>query len=146
MAKTFPSFLFLPLIIQWVAYADELSYTEENWNAFIQPYLDDGSVKQETLCKTEKGRDVEMLNIGKGRFCIFVSARHDAGDAIGNFVIEGMLDEILSKDNRHWFLYKTNVVVIPFVYKDGVEDKAHGRDYSARYGGEGIPAKRSKNF
>jgi dienelactone hydrolase len=138
MTKKLASFLFLTLTIQWVVYADELTYMEDNWNAFIKKHTDDESVNQETLCKTEKGRDVEMLHIGKGRFRIFVSARHDAGDAIGNFVIEGMLDEILSEKNRHWFLHKTNIVVIPFVDKDGVEDKAHGTDYSARYGDEGI--------
>ena len=124
-----------------MAQSNELSYNEDKWNAFITPYIDGESIKQETLCKTDKGREVEMLSIGRGgRFRIFVTARHNVDDAMGNYVIEGMVEGMLSKEDRNWFLGHTNIVVIPFVDKDGVEDKAHGTDYSARYGGDGTPA------
>ena len=60
------------LVIQpCTAQSSGLSYNEDNWKQFIKLYLDDESIKQETLCKTEKGRDVEMLRIGKGRLRIW---------------------------------------------------------------------------
>jgi len=125
-----------------MAQANELSYNEDNWNAFIKPYLDGKSARQETLCKTKKGRDVEMLRFGKGsrKLRILVTARHNADDVIGNYVIEGFIQGMLSEELRNWSLHHTDIVVIPFVDKDGVVENTPGADYSQRYGEDGIPA------
>jgi len=123
-----------------MAQSDALSYNEDNWIAFIKPYIDGESIRQETLYQTAEGREVEMLRIGKGRFRMLVTARHQADDTIGNYVIEGFIEGVLSEEDRHWFLNRADVVVIPFVDKDGVEDRAPGIDYSSRYGEDEIPA------
>lgn len=68
------------------AEGDGFSYNEADWRQFVKPYVNGESIKQETLCQTDKGRDVEMLRIGKGRFRMLVTARHHADDVIGNYV------------------------------------------------------------
>jgi hypothetical protein len=99
------------------------------------------AVGKSLLCQTDKGRDVEMLRIGRGgRFRIFVTARHNVDDAVGNYVIEGILEGVLSKEDRNWFLGRTSIVVIPFVDKDGVVENTPGADYSQLDGEDGIPS------
>jgi hypothetical protein len=129
-----------------MAHSNELPYNEDNWKQFIKPYANGSTIKLETLCKSNKGRDVKILRIRKargGKRRILLTARHDAKDAVGNYVIEGLIDAILSNaKDREWFQQHTEIVIIPFVDKDGVKGNVRGIDYSNRYGEEGIREQR----
>ena len=86
------------------------------------------------LCKSKKGRSVPCLNLGNGEKSIILTARHHACESTGNYVLEGVLEE-LTKDIPSSF----RVFCVPFVDFDGVLDgdqgKAriphdHNRDYT----------------
>jgi len=96
------------------------------------------------LCKTKKGRSVERLRLGKitgePKYRILLTARHHACESMADYTLEGIMETVLSdsEEGRVW-RQQVEVMVIPFMDKDGVEDgdqgknripHDHNRDYS----------------
>ena len=119
-----------------------MTYTEANWKTFVESHKGNRLMKFETLCRTDKGRAVELLRInskrnGYGSYPILLTARHDARDAVANYVLEGILETLLGDtEDAKWLRDRSEIVAIPFVDKDGVEDGAPGKDYACDYGAE----------
>lgn len=78
-----------------VRFATSFVYTQADWDRFLskRPRL-----KTSVLCKSRKGRDVELLRLGnaEARFGCVLTARHHCCEMMANFVIEGILEEVLS--------------------------------------------------
>ena len=74
------------------------------------------------LCKSRKGRSVPCLQLGEGSRSILLTARHHACESTGNYVLEGVLEELskqLPSDIR--------IFCVPFVDYDGVVDGDQGK-------------------
>ncbi len=74
------------------------------------------------LCVTKKGRSVPCLEFGEGANTVILTARHHACESTGSYVLEGVLEEILSPP-----LPNTRVFCVPFVDFDGVLDGDQGK-------------------
>lgn len=87
----------------------------------------------QTLCTSEAGNKVPCICTGSGSEVILLTARHHACEATGNYILEGVLEE-LHRNEIPGF----QVIAVPFVDYDGVvkgdQGKArvpwdHNRDY-----------------
>ena len=110
-------------------------YTQSNWEEFVKPYRSWEDVRFETLCRSRSGkRDVELFRLpylgeGKPRFYIAFTARHHACEASANPVMEGMVAFCLSDaPEAQWLRQNVEIVFIPFMDKDGVEDGDQGKN------------------
>lgn len=100
---------------------------------FCIPYLESdlrrflgetAGVQREVLCRSPKGRAVELLRVGSAAASrwVLVTARHHACESTGSFVLEGLL--------RGWQEAGRDdvaLLAVPFVDKDGVEDGDQGK-------------------
>lgn len=123
-----------------------MNYTEKNLKSFFEKYENNKDLKIETLCLSKKERNVELLRIpDKGKdadFKICLFARHHACEMMASYVLEGMIETVLSdSDDGTWLREHGDFFIVPFVDKDGVEQgdqgKArrphdHNRDYVQR--------------
>ena len=74
------------------------------------------------LCKSPKGHSVPYVTIGEGEQTILLTARHHACESTGSYVLEGVLDELLSAP-----LANTRILCVPFVDYDGVLEGDQGK-------------------
>ncbi|MGI6653919.1 MAG: M14-type cytosolic carboxypeptidase [Christensenellales bacterium] len=115
--------------------SDTFSYTfgpEENCVYFahnmlyhpvhFENYCEELHLEKLTLCKSERGRNVPYARFGKGEERIILTARHHACEATGNYVLEGVLRELIRNP-----LPGFEIIVIPFVDYDGVVDGDQGK-------------------
>jgi len=114
-----------------------MPYQEKDLKEFLEPYQGHSHVKVHELCKTRKGRSVERLHFGRldgnPRFRVLLTARHHACEMMASYVLEGLLAAILADtDNGDWFRRHVEVLAIPFVDKDGVEDGDQGKNRKPR--------------
>ncbi len=122
-----------------------MQYQQINLDAFLAAHADPhGPVTKETLCRTRKGREVELLRapaLGRGDSRkILVTARHHCCEMTADYVLEGMLAEAVENADAHRSL---DVFAVPFVDKDGVVDGDQGKnrkphDHARDYGSSPI--------
>ena len=74
------------------------------------------------LCKSGKGRQVPCLHIGSGKKSIIFTARHHACESTGDYVLEGVVQELIKNP-----IEDTRILVVPFVDCDGVIDGDQGK-------------------
>ncbi len=116
-----------------VRFAFTIPYQEPDFRQFLSKHQNSPDLVVESLCKSAKGRDVELVRAGRldgdPRFRILITARHHACEAMASYVLEGLLDTVLADDeDGHWFLRNAEVMAIPFMDKDGVEDGGQGKN------------------
>jgi len=116
-----------------VRFAFTIPYTQAEFDRFMAAHGDAPNLARDSLCKSAKGRDVELLRAGRldgdPRFRVLVTARHHACEAMANYVLEGLLDAMLADDDDgHWFLRNVEVMAVPFMDKDGVEQGDQGKN------------------
>ncbi|MEJ2702640.1 MAG: glycosyl hydrolase family 28 protein [Sedimentisphaerales bacterium] len=131
-----------------VQFCFSIPYLEANLQKFLRRHADDPHLAVRELCRTRKGRVVERLDVGKldgtPKYRILLTARHHACEMIASYSLEGLLDAVLAKtDLGRWFRDNVEILAIPFVDKDGVEDGDQGKnrkphDHNRDYAGESI--------
>jgi len=119
------------------------SYTAATLASYLARHAANPNLAVDTLAKSRKGRNVPLLRAGRldGRaeYRMFLTARHHACEMMANYEMEGFLDAVLdgSGDGK-WYRANAEVLAVPFVDADGVEDgdqgknrlpHDHGRDY-----------------
>jgi hypothetical protein len=128
-----------------VRFSFGMPYTEANLREFLAPFTSNPALKEETLCKSRKGRTVEQFRVGKvdgePRFRVLLSCRAHSCEMMTSYVAEGIIETVLKDDaDGKWFRENVEFLFIPFVDKDGVEDgdqgkhrrpRDHNRDYDA---------------
>jgi len=118
---------------QEVRFSYEIPYLEVDLNRFLERYRGNSAIAVEELCKTDKGRKVECLRLGnlKGnpKYRVLLTARHHACESVPNYVLEGIMEEILadSAEGKMW-REEVEVMIIPFADKDGVEEGDQGKN------------------
>ena len=116
-----------------VLFCFSIPYLEDNLRQFLQKNSDNSHLAVHELCRTREGHSVERLHAGKingnPKYRVLLTARHHACEMIASYTLEGLLEVILSDTNiGHWFQNNVEVLVIPFVDKDGVEDGDQGKN------------------
>ena len=122
-----------------------MPYTQRHLDAFLKSIGPSAYLKTEPLCQSRKGRSVERLHVGKldgePRFRVLITCRAHACEMMTSYSAEGIIQAALADDARgKWFRDNVEMVLVPFVDKDGVEDgdqgknrqpRDHNRDYDA---------------
>lgn len=131
-----------------VRFCFAMPYLEGNLQTFISCYEDNPNLKVDVLCQTKKGRDVELLRLGrldgKCSYRVLLTCRHHACEMMASYTLEGIMAAILADtEEGKWFRERVEFLVIPFVDKDGVEDGDQGKnrkphDHNRDYQGESI--------
>jgi len=101
-----------------VYFAHHMLYHPERFMGFAEKM----GMKVDELCVSRKGRSVSCLHLGEGSKTILLTARHHACESTGNYVLEGVLEELaagLSEDVR--------ILCVPFMDYDGVVDGDQGK-------------------
>lgn len=132
----------LPEAADEVFLAFSFPYQLADFEAFIARHRDHPDVRMSVLTTTRAGRGVPLLTIGDPRSAernVLFTSRHHACESVGDFVLEGVLDFVLSAEGDA--LRRTTAFsVVPMVDLDGVEagDQGkfrvphdHNRDYIA---------------
>ena len=110
-----------------------ITYTLQHWLRFCGKLSWFGSfVRERILCYSRKGRPVPRLHVGrsdgKARYRIVLTARHHACEPVPNYVLEGLVLAALAEDETGaWFQKNVELLVLPFMDLDGVEDGAQGK-------------------
>lgn len=135
---------------QAVRFAVAPPYTQANFNRFITPYRKDSKIRISTLCKSKQGRDVEKLVISNfnetPKQKLVIVARAHACEMMSSYVVEGIITSLLTESSlMKRFLETTEILIVPFMDKDGVENGDQGknrlpRDHNRDYQGKSIYA------
>jgi len=130
----------------WFAFS--LPYQEADLGRFLTRHKGNKHLAVHELCKTRKNRSVERIHIGRldGRpkYRALITCRHHACESTASYVVEGMMAALLAKTgDSQWFRENVEVMVVPFMDKDGVEDGDQGkgrqpRDHCRDYVGKSL--------
>jgi hypothetical protein len=125
-------------------------YQAHNLREFLKQYEQSAHLKVESLSKTKKGRDVELLRLGrldsKSEQRVALTCRHHCCEMMASYVLEGIIAEVLAdSDDGKWLRENVEFFIVPMVDKDGVEEGDQGknrkpRDHNRDYEGKSIYA------
>ena len=131
-----------------VRFCFAMPYLQADLERFLKPFRDHPHLNVATLCQSKKGRAVERLHLGRldGRpdHRVLITCRHHACEMMGSHVVEGLMSAVLADtDEGRWLREHVELLVIPFMDKDGVEDGDQGknrkpRDHNRDYSGQSI--------
>lgn len=114
-----------------VRFAFTIPYQASDLQAFLEPLRGDPCLNVGSLCRTQKGRDVEVLHAGridgKAEHRVLVTARHHACESMASFVLEGLVLAVVKDEEQQWLREHVEFMVVPFVDKDGVEQGDQGK-------------------
>jgi len=129
-----------------VRFSVGMPYIQADLDRFLDRWKGEEHLRREILCKTKKGREVEMLRVGctasEPRIRAAFTARHHACEMMTNYAVEGMIESILADDNVGRRLRdEVEFLILPFMDKDGVEEGDQGKsrkphDHDRDYVGE----------
>ena len=127
----------LPKDAQDVRFCFAFPYVGHNLQAFLKKHAKNPHLKVETLCKSKKGRDIELLKLGrvdgKATQRVVLTCRHHACEMMASFVLEGIIDEVLADSAAgKWLCAHVEFFIVPMVDKDGVEDGDQGKNRKPR--------------
>lgn len=101
-----------------VYFAHDMLYHPDRFYDFAE----NKGVEIKEFCKSNKGNSVPFITFGEGEKTVLLTARHHACEATGNYVLEGVLANLLSDiPNGYKF------ICVPFVDFDGVISGDQGK-------------------
>ncbi|MEM1135661.1 MAG: M14 family zinc carboxypeptidase [Bacteroidota bacterium] len=123
-------------------------YTQKQFDRFIDRYEANKHMQLATLCQSNEGRDVEKLLISdfdREPVCkILLIGRAHACEMMTSYLLEGVIESLLSDNSAMQdLLKKAEIMIIPFLDKDGVENGDQGknripRDHNRDYKGKSL--------
>ncbi|MDR2981655.1 MAG: hypothetical protein LBV12_05345 [Puniceicoccales bacterium] len=112
-------------------FAFSVPYDPSDWQTFCESYKHLPFLLTGILCHTPKDRDVPFLQIGRedAHGMMVLTARHHACETTGNYLLEGILENFLSRDIPLLYpvLQRYKLFVVPFMDMDGVVDGDQGK-------------------
>ncbi|MEA3225531.1 MAG: M14 family zinc carboxypeptidase [Planctomycetota bacterium] len=133
---------------QDVRFCFSIPYLQNNLQQFLKKHADNPHLAVHELCRSRKGRPIERLHAGNisgdPKHRVLLTARHHACEMIASYSFEALLDSVLSDTSLgRWFQSNVEILAIPFMDKDGVEDGDQGKnrkphDHNRDYAGQGI--------
>jgi hypothetical protein len=135
---------------QEVRFSLAFPYQEQNLKDFLARFEKNPHLKVESLCKTRKERNVELLFLGrldgKCRHRVALTCRHHSCEMMASYVLEGIIEAVLADtEDGKWLREHVEFFIVPMMDKDGVEDGDQGKnrkpyDHNRDYEGESIHA------
>ena len=118
-----------------------MQYLQRDFEAFLREFEGNSFLRTGTLCRSRKGRNVELVTIREGspKHAVLLTSRHHAGEMMATHAMEGFLRAVLAdSDFGRAFRQCAALYAVPFVDKDGVEDGDQGKnriphDYARDY-------------
>ena len=133
----------VPRDAEEVYFALSIPYQLDDFQHFLNRHAGNGNatLNVATLTVTEQGRHAPVLTIGNPDTAaanILFTCRHHACESVAGYVLEGLLDELLSPAAAD-FRRSHAVTAIPFIDLDGVEagdqgKSRHPHDHNRDYG------------
>jgi len=131
-----------------VRFCFAVPYQDADLRRFLKRHADNRHLAVRELCTSRKGRTVRRLHVGnlsgKPPCRVLLTCRHHACEMMASFVLEGLLEAALADtpDGR-WLRQNVEVMAVPLMDKDGVEDGDQGknrkpRDHNRDYVGKSI--------
>jgi len=131
-----------------VRFCFAMPYFESNLSAFLARYKGNASLRVEPHSTTRKGRKTERLFVGrldrKAPHRVLITCRHHCCESMASYALEGVIQTALSDtEDGGWFRTNVEMLVVPFMDKDGVEDGDQGKnrkphDHNRDYGENSI--------
>ena len=131
-----------------VQFSMGMPYTEANMNDFLKSYKNNINLERDALATTRGGRQVERIHLGmihgEPKHRVVISSRIHASEMMTSYLVEGIIQETLAGGEAgNWLCKNTEILIIPFVDKDGVEKGEQGkyrraRDHNVDFVGESI--------
>ena len=129
-----------------VRFCFAMPYLQADLDKFLGHHQGHANLKVASLCKTKAGRNVERLHLGRlngtPEHRVLITCRHHACEMMASHALEGLLAAVLADtDDGRWLCRHVELLVIPFMDKDGVEEgdqgknrkpRDHNRDYSGK--------------
>lgn len=125
-----------------------MTYTQAHLDRYIERFAGSPFLRRDNLCHSRAGRPVERLRLGgsedASRRHILITARHHACEMMCSYAVEGLIAAALADDSiGHWFRDHADVMIVPFMDTDGVEEGDQGKnrspyDHNRDYSGESI--------
>jgi FAD dependent oxidoreductase len=133
-----------------VRFCFAIPYQASELKRFLDAHSGNPHLVVEPHCSTRHGREVERIRAGcldgEPEHRVLFTARHHACESIADYVLEGILEAVLADtDDGRWFRANVEVLAVPFMDKDGVEDGDQGKnrqphDHNRDYGDDSIYA------
>ena len=119
-----------------------IPYLQSSLEAFLASRADDPHLSCGTLCTSRKGRPVELVRLREGEpeRLVLLTTRHHAQEAMASYAAESILDTFRADTpEAHALRARYEVLWVPFMDKDGVEDGDQGKfrrphDHNRDYG------------
>jgi hypothetical protein len=116
-----------------VRFAFAVPYLESNLKEFLRTHEKNPALKVESLCRTKKGREVELLRVGRVDGApdhrVLLTARHHGCESLASYVLEGLLCFALEDaGDGAWLRGRVEFLAVPFMDKDGVEEGDQGKN------------------
>jgi hypothetical protein len=131
-----------------VRFSFAMPYLAEDFETFLSDHAESALLRREVLCHSTHGREVDLLRVGQcdgDPSCrVLVTCRHHCCEMMASYVLEGLLEAVLAGEpGAGWLAENAEIVAVPFVDKDGVEEGDQGkyrrpRDHNRDYVGESI--------
>ena len=135
-----------PEVGQEVIFCMGMQYLQRDFESFLREFERNPFLRPGTLCRSRKGRNVELVTIREGapEHAVLLTSRHHAGEMMATHAMEGFLRAVLadSEFGREFRKYAV-LYAVPFTDKDGVEDGDQGKnriphDYARDYQEPGL--------
>ena len=116
---------------QEVIFCMGMQYLQRDWEAFLREFEGNSLLQPGTLCRSRKGRNVELVTIREGspNHTVLLTSRHHAGEMMATHALEGILRAVLADSEfGREFRRTAALYAVPFVDKDGVEEGDQGKN------------------
>ncbi len=122
-------------------------YTDKNLQEFLTHFKHSDQLIIDTLCFSPENRAIEKILIPalytEPTYRILITLRHHACEMMQNYVLEGLIEQLINNINLQLLREDVEFLIIPFMDKDGVENGEQGknrlpRDHNRDYSGESI--------
>jgi hypothetical protein len=109
-----------------------MPYLAADLGRFMDRHAKNPHLRVVEHCITPKGRPTERLHLGclsgRPRCRVLITCRHHACEMMASWVLEGLMEAILTGPEAPWFCENVEFAVVPFMDKDGVEDGDQGKN------------------
>lgn len=117
-----------------VLFSSGIPYLQSNLDKFLITFKENPYISVQTLTTSEKGRNIEKIIISnfesEPQYKILITARAHACEAMTNYVLEGLIENIVLDNSFQMTWLRNNVefFIVPFLDKDGVEEGDQGKN------------------
>lgn len=125
------SFAF-PVDVEEARFCLAIPYLKEDLRRFLERFRDEPRLQVRDHSLTRKGRRTERLHFGclsrSPVHRVLLTCRHHACEMMANWVLEGIIEAVLTGPHAAWFCDNVEFAAVPFMDKDGVEEGDQGKN------------------